>query len=857
MSATPAKPPLTPHQKPHLFTHPQKPRRPTRLTFSPTPSEPQISLTKSPDPSQIPKLCIHGDLEQALNLLHSSAKHRLPVDEDSFVALFRLCDRRRAAPEGLRVYSHARSARTLLSLRIGNAALSLFVRIGDLSRAREVFDRMSERDLFSWNVVIGGFAKSGHFDEALRLYARMLRASVRPDVYTFPCVLRTCGGIPDPRTGREVHAHVVRYGFALETDVVNALVTMYSKCGDAGVARRVFNGLNIRDRISWNAMIAGHVENDEHFEGLVLFIEMRTLSVEPDLMTATSVVSASKSLGDARFARGVHGYAIKAGFWIDVSTCNSLIEMYCGLGELREAEKVFARMGAKDVVSWTAMISGFEKNGYPDIALELYEQMKLEEIAPDEVTIASALSACAELRHLDMGLEIHELARKRRLASYPVVANTLIDMYSKCRCVDKAVDVFKKMREKTVISWSSMVSGYRINDRSFEALKFFRKMQASAKPNEVALVIALSACARIGALMCGKEIHARALKTGQSFYGFLPNALLDMYVKCGRTEIAWSHFNVHANKDATSWNIMLTGFAKQGHGDLAIGLFNRMIKEGLIPDVVTFIALLCACSRSSMVDEGLEYFDSMRRVYSVEPNLKHYACVVDLLARAGRLDDARGFIERMPVQPDAAVWGALLNGCRIHRQVSLGEVAARAIFELDAKSVGYYVLLCNLYADDGRWDEVAKVRRFMRERGLAIDAGCSWVEVKGTVHAFLIGDESHPQMKEIKAVLRGFYERMKGVRHGFTDAMEASKAEVFCGHSERAAVAFALINTTPGTRIWVTKNMYMCGVCHDVVKFISKVVRREVTVRDAEHFHHFRDGKCSCEDEGYWDRYAS
>lgn len=377
-------------------------------------------------------------------------------------------------------------------------------------------------------------------------------------------------------------------------------------------------------------------------------------------------------------------------------------------------------------------------------------------------------------------------------------------------------------------------------------------MIASLEPNSVTLISVLAACGRIGGLTCGKEIHAHALRTGVGFDGFMPNTLLDMYVRCGRMGSAWNQFNT-LKKDVSAWNILLTGYAERGQGAHAVELFQRMVGELVSPDDVTFTLLLCACSKSGMVKDGLEYFHSMQHQYCITPNLKHYACIVDLLGRAGQLEDAHDFIQKMPIEPDPAIWGALLNACRIHRQVELGELAAHHIFEKDTESVGYYILLCNLYADSGRWDEVEKVRRTMRQRGLAVDPGCSWVEIKGKLHAFLGGDDFHPQIKELKAVLEGFYAKMKAVglseeEMTSMDEVEASKAEIFCGHSERLAIAFGLINTAPGVPVWVTKNLYMCQSCHNTIKFISKVVRREISVRDTEQFHHFKDGICSCGD---------
>ncbi|XP_050381957.1 pentatricopeptide repeat-containing protein At1g15510, chloroplastic [Argentina anserina] len=871
VSANTSQFPYSPHlPNPHL----PKTHKLESLTFSPTTLQtPHISSRKTQQTtvcttssvaatanqnpnSDLYRLCRHGHLDKALSLLDSMQELQLKVEEDAYVALVRLCEWKRTHEDGARIYKYISTSMTLLSVRLGNALLSMFVRFGNLVDAWFVFGRMAERDVFSWNVLVGGYAKAGFFDEALSLYHRMLWVGIVPDVYTFPCVLRTCGGVPDLARGREVHVHVIRFGYEADVDVVNALITMYVKCGAVGSARVLFDRMPRRDRISWNAMISGYFENGECLEGLRLFNKMLELSVDPDLMTVTSLLSACEVLGDEELGREIHGYVVKTEMVDDVSVCSSLIQMYSVVGHLGEAEKLFCRMEDKDVVLWTSMISGYVNNGLPEKAVETYKVMEQEGIMPDEITIASVISACACLGNLDMGIRLHELAVRAGLISYVIVANTLIDMYSKCKRIDKALEVFHHIPGKNVISWTSIILGLRTNNRCFEALILFRKMILRLKPNSITLVSVLSACARIGALMCGKEIHAHALRTGIAFDGFLPNAVLDMYVRCGRMGSAWNQFN-HNKNDVTAWNIILTGYAQRGQGRNSIELFHTMAESRVDPDEITFMALLGACSRSGMVSEGLEYFISMKLNYGIAPNLKHYACVVDLLGRAGQLADAHEFIQKIPINPDAAIWGALLNACVIHKQVELGQLAAQKIFELGAQSVGYYMLVCNLYADSGMWEEVAMVRNTMRDSGLTVDAGCSWVEVKGKVHAFLSGDNFHPQIEELNAVLEGFYEKMRSVaftepENRLKDEVEASKAEIFCGHSERLAVAFGLINTAPGTPIWVTKNLYMCQSCHSTVKFISKVVRREICIRDTEKFHHFKDGFCTCADEGYW-----
>ncbi|CAL5210642.1 unnamed protein product [Lathyrus oleraceus] len=804
------------------------------------------------------QLCLYGNLESAMSYLETMHDLQISVEEDSYTALIRLCEWVRARKEGSKVYSYVAKSMmmTHLSLKLGNSLLSMFVRFGNLVDAWYVFGKMRERNLFSWNVLIGGYAKGGFFDEALNLYDRMLWVGVRPDVYTFPCVLRTCGGVPDLVKGREIHVHVLRFGFASDVDVINALITMYVKCGDVVTARLVFDKMTNRDRISWNAMIAGYFENGECLEGLRLFCRMIEHPVEPDLMTMTSVITVCELMGDERLGREIHGYVVRTKFSREPSVYNSLIQMYSSVGLVEEAEKAFSQTECRDVVSWTAMISGYENNLMHQKALETYKMMEAEGVLPDEITIAVVLSACSCLCDLDMGTNLHEVAKKTGLIFYAIVANVLIDMYAKCKCIDKALEVFFSIRHKNIISWTSIILGLRINNRCFDSLFFFKEMISKQKPNSVTLVCVLSACARIGALTSGKEIHAHALRTGVSRDGFMPNAILDMYVRCGRMEYVWKQFFSCDQEDVSTWNILLTGYAERGKGTLATELFQKMVESNVVPDEITFISILCACSRSGMVVEGLEYFDSMKYKYSIKPNLKHYACMVDLLGRAGKLEDAYRFIQKMPMKPDPAVWGALLNTCRIHRRVELGELAAKNIFQDDTTSVGYYILLSNLYADNNLWDKVAEVRKLMRQNGLIVDPGCSWVEIKDTVHAFLSGNNFHPQIKEINALLERFYEKMKeagiqSIESNPMDIMEASKADIFCGHSERFAITFGLINSAPGMPIRVTKNLYMCQSCHDTVKFISKEVRREISVRDAERFHHFKGGICSCKDEGY------
>jgi pentatricopeptide repeat protein len=366
----------------------------------------------------------------------------------------------------------------------------------------------------------------------------------------------------------------------------------------------------------------------------------------------------------------------------------------------------------------------------------------------------------------------------------------------------------------------------------------------------------LSACARLSALKHGKEIHHYIIRFWFESHVFVGSALIDMYSKCGSIEVARHLFDKLSERNIVSWNAMIAGYAMHGHGEDALSLFHQMQQADIDPDHITFIALLSACSHAGLIDEGWHYFISMSREYHITPKVGHYSCMVDLLGRAGRLDEAREFIDKMPFEPNADVWGALLGACRIHSNIELGKFVAERLFELQPENPGFYVVMSNIYAAAGRWEDVEKVRTMMKDRGLKRRPGCSWIEVKDKVHAFNVGDKSHPQSEEIYAMLDHLGGQMK--KFGYVpdknfvlhDVEDEEKEHILCYHSEKLAIAFGLISTSLGTPIRIIKNLRVCGDCHSATKFISMIVERQIVVRDANRFHHFKDGMCSCGD--YW-----
>lgn len=393
-----------------------------------------------------------------------------------------------------------------------------------------------------------------------------------------------------------------------------------------------------------------------------------------------------------------------------------------------------------------------------------------------------------------------------------------------------------------------------------EALDLFHKMlQVGPKPNEYTLVSALSACSNLVALDQGRWIHVYIGRGEIKMNDRLLASLIDMYAKCGEIESASSVFHEHnAKRKVWPWNAMIGGFAMHGKPNEAINVFEQMKVEKVSPNKVTFIALLNACSHGYMVEEGKLYFKLMVSDYGITPEIEHYGCMVDLLSRAGLLKEAECMISSMPMTPDVAIWGALLNACRIYKDMERGYRIGRIIKEIDPNHMGCHVLLGNVYSTSGRWNEA----RMLREKNeMSSDRkkipGCSSIELKGIFHEFLVGDRSHPQSKEIYSFLDEMTSKLKiaGYVPEFGELLfdiddEEDKETALSVHSEKLTIAFGLMNTAPGTPIRIVKNLRVCGECHQATKFISKVYDRVIIVRDRTRYHHFKDGICSCKD--YW-----
>ena len=552
----------------------------------------------------------------------------------------------------------------------------------------------------------------------------------------------------------------------------------------------------------------------------------------------------------------VHVHIIEAGLQSDVRVGTALVNMYAKCGSIRDARLVFDEMGRRDIISWNALIAGYAQHNHCEEAFEVFHQMQRVGIKPNQISYMSILNACTCPTALERGKEVHVHIIDTGYESDVCVGNALVNMYAKCGSISDARLVFDEMGRPNIISWNAMITAYAQHSHCEEAFEVFRQMQqVGMKPDQISYMSILNACTCPVALERGREVHVHIIEAGLQSDVRVGTALINMYSKCGGIRDARLVFDKMGKRDVISWNAMIGGLALYGCGQEALQIFEQMKKKAK-PDLLTFVGVLSACSQAGLVDEGRRYFKAMSQDHGIIPTVIHYGCLVDLLGRAGHLDEAENVIKSMPLEADAAVWGALLGACRLHGNVMVAQRAAECSLKIEPQNAAVYVLLSHVYAAAGMSDSVEKVRNLMKDRGVKKPPGRSWIEVDKKVHSFVADDRSHPNTEDIYSELKSLMKKMRRVgyvpdtRWVMHEVDEEQKEEALCHHSEKLAIAYGLIRTPSGTSIRISKNLRICGDCHTATKFITKIVGREIIARDASRFHHFKDGVCSCGD--YW-----
>ncbi|XP_052193415.1 pentatricopeptide repeat-containing protein At4g01030, mitochondrial [Diospyros lotus] len=802
-----------------------------------------------------------GDPFEILEVFCELHNKRVSFDGRVLTVILKICANLSVTRLGMEVHACVVKRGFEMDVYSKCALMNFYGRCWGIEYANQAFEEMPEREALLWNEAVLMNLRNERLVEALKLFQDMQSSFVKANSFTIAKVLQACGKMEALDEGKQTHGYVIRS--ALESDVLicNSLISMYSRNNNLELARTVFDLMENRNLSSWNIMISGYTALGHLNDAWKLFSEIEVGNMKPDIVTwncllsghilrglyqevlillwrmqaagfrpnTSSITSALQAIGELSvldFGKELHCHVIRNGLDYDAYVGTSLLDMYVKNDSLTYARAVFHSMKNRNIFTWNSLISGYSFKGQFEEAMDLLNQMEDQGIKPDLVTYNGLVSGYSIWGHCKEALAMIHQIKVSGLTP-------------------------------NVVTWTALISGCAQKGNFKDALEFSIEMQHEGiKPNSATISSLLRACAGLSSLQKGKEIHSLGIRNGFTEDVFVATALIDMHSKCGSLKSAYDIFWRIKDKTLASWNCMIMGFAIYSQGKEVISLFDEMQKAGIQPDAITFTAILSGCKNSGLIEEGWKYFDSMKADYNIIPTIEHYSCMVDLLGRAGYLDEARDFIEMMPIVPDATVWGSLLGSCRTHENLELAEIAANKLFELEPQNAANYALLMNLYANLNRWEDVEQIRELMDARGVKAGQVWSWIQIKQTVHLFSARGKAHPHEGEIYFELYQLISEMKNL--GYIPDNKCvrqhinyvEKEKMLLAHTEKLAITYGLLKTRSNVPVRVIKNTRVCSDCHTVAKYISLMRGREILIKDGVRLHHFRGGKCSCND--FW-----
>ena len=615
------------------------------------------------------------------------------------------------------------------SSAVGSSFVYMYSKCGVLEEAYGVFDEILFRDVVAWTALVIGCVQNGESKMGLECLCEMHRIGgdgERPNFRTLEGGFQACGNLGALLEGRCLHGLVVKTGMDYSQVVQSSLLSMYSKCGNPEEAHRSFCEVLNKDIISWTSMISAYSRMGWATECIDMFWEMLVSGIYPDGIVISCMLSSFSNSMRVFEAKAFHGLIIRRHYTLDQMVQNALLSMYCKFGFLKLAEKFFGRVNEQNFEAWNLMVSGYGKIGLIMKCIGLFREMQCLGIESDSNSLVSVVSSCSQLGATHLARSIHCYMIKNLMDENVSVNNSLIDMYGKSGNLTIARRIFCRI-PRDIVTWNTLISSYAHCGHFAEALSLYDKMVLEdLKPNSATLVTVLSACSHLASLEEGEKVHNYINGGKFEFNLSIATALIDMYAKCGQLEKSREIFNSMHERDVITWNVMISGYGMHGDARSAIEIFQQMEESSAKPNGLTFLAVLSACAHAGLVKEGKYLFGKMQD-YSVAPNLKHYACMVDLLGRSGNLQEAEALVLSMPISPDGGVWGALLSSCKIHNEIEMGIRIAKHAIASDVENDGYYVMISNMYSSIGKWEEAEKARGIMKERGVRKKTGWSAV----------------------------------------------------------------------------------------------------------------------------------
>ncbi|VVA10391.1 PREDICTED: pentatricopeptide [Prunus dulcis] len=637
---------------------------------------------------------------------------------------------------------------------VGSALVDLYAKCGELELANKVFFNMPKKNAVSWNALLDGYGKIGDWKEILTLFCRLKIQGLKFSKFTLLTVLKSCAHMENLGGGQAVHALLIKIGCELDKILGSCLLNMYSKCELADDALKVFGRIKNPKIVAWSTMISCLDQQGRSLEAAEMFCQMRHTNLRPNQFTLASMVTAAKNLGDWHYGESIHACVFKYGFESDNYVSNALVTMYMKVGSVQKGWHAFNQMPVLDTASWNFLLCGIYDSENCDHGPNVFKEMLAQGFKPDTYTYISILRCCSSLLTVFFAKQVHTHIIKSGLNANRFVATVLIGMYSKGRSLDDADVILNELMERDLFTWTVLISGCAQTNQGEKAVKSFNQMQRQGvKPNNFTFSSCLSACSSSAILESGQQLHSLALKSGQSNDTYVSCALVAMYAQCRCIEDAEKIFKGLDSRNRVSWNTIICGYSQHGQGKKALEAFQIMLDEGVPPDEVTFIGVLSACSHMGLIDQGKMHFNSLSKEYGLTLSIEHCACMVNIFSRAGKFNEVERFVGEWKLTESPLIWETVLWACKMHGNVEFGERAAQKLFELEPEMGFNYILLSHIYAANGQWDDVARVRALMRSRKITKAPGCSWLEFNAQAHVFFAQDRTHPMIREIYSQL--------------------------------------------------------------------------------------------------------
>ncbi|KAK3150127.1 hypothetical protein QOZ80_3AG0228820 [Eleusine coracana subsp. coracana] len=641
---------------------------------------------------------------------------------------------------------------------VGSALVGLYSKLGRMDDSHKAFEEILDKDIVAYTSMITGYSENvdpiswNAFDIAID----MLQNNLEVNRVTLVSLLQVAGNLGAIREGKSVHCYSIRRGIGVSDEVLEtSLVDMYTRCEAYQLATAVLRSSK-GTVASWNAMIAGLSRSEQSGDAIQCFsVMLHEHKLIPDSITCTNVISACAELCNAGYAASVHAYLIRRSIPLDLVLVTALIEVYFRCNKVIKSRHLFDQLSVKDVVSYNTMINGYLQNCMTIDAISLLKEMMAECVAPNSVTLFSLLAAFTDHKDFLKGRWIHGFAIRHDFCSDVDIANQIIRMYSSCGKIAAARIVFDSLNKKNLVSWTAMMMGWLFCGHADEAVRLCQLMQQHGeKLDSVTLMTAVQALCELGHLKGVKQVHGFVYRALLEEDMKTTNSLITAYAKCGRLDLSVGLFLSLEHKDLDSWNTIISAYGMHGSYIKVLKMFKQMEEENIKPNALTFSSVLSACSHAGLVGEGWCIFQSMISVYSIPPQEEHYGCIVDLLSRAGNLEEGYKIIKLSTLKDKSSALCALLSACRTHGNTILGEIISKELLELDQQNPGTYALISEVFAQKGQWNESANARNRTKENGLRKLPGSSLIEsVEQSANYQTVVHEHHEQSCRIRGPL--------------------------------------------------------------------------------------------------------